>query len=376
MKIGILTLPIAENYGGILQAVALCRFLNIQGHDVVLIYKQTQDNQALWKKFVKKILLKIPFHDFKNLKTYDKLNKERLERKVFHRPFIENEIFKISKDLYTKKELENFVKRESFDAVIVGSDQVWRKRYINDAYYKSYFLDFVDGSKTKKIAYAASFGKDHWEGEGDSEDIAKLLKDFTAVSTREASGVAICRDSFGYNDAKHVLDPTLLMGKAFYINEIIAKYDTSNIPKGGLVTYVLDEAKEKKEIIEFTQKRTGLKSLHHLKGFNDSHITFSVPQWVASFANADFVVTDSFHGMVFSIIFEKEFVVIGNHSRGLDRFTSLLSLLGLEDRLVFDVKDLEDKALESIDYDRVNKLIEDEKKKSLEFLNWSLIYDK
>jgi len=374
MKIGILTLPIAENYGGILQAVALYRLLYSQGHDVTLIYKEV--DQVLWKNIVISILRVIPFHDFKNFKAYHRIKKEWQKRKEFHRRFIENEIFKISKDLYTKKELENFVKRESFDAVIVGSDQVWRKRYINDAYYKSYFLDFVDGSKTKKIAYAASFGKDHWEGEGDSEDIAKLLKDFTAVSTREASGVAICRDSFGYNDAKHVLDPTLLMGKAFYINEIIAKYDTSNIPKGGLVTYVLDEAKEKKEIIEFTQKRTGLKSLHHLKGFNDSHITFSVPQWVASFANADFVVTDSFHGMVFSIIFEKEFVVIGNHSRGLDRFISLLSLLGLEDRLVFDVKDLEGKELESIDYERVNKLLEGEKKKSLEFLNWSLIYDK
>lgn len=372
MKIGILTLPIAENYGGILQAVALCRFLNIQGHDVVLIYKQTQDNQALWKKFVKKILLKIPFHDFKNLKTYDKLNKERLERKVFHRPFVENEIFNISEVLYTKKDLEEFAQKENFDAVIVGSDQVWRKRYIDDAYYKSYFLDFVDGSETKKIAYAASFGKDHWEGDGDSEDIAKLLKDFTAISTREASGVAICRDSFGYNEAKHVLDPTLLIDKAFYIDEIISKYDTSNIPKSGLVTYVLDEAKEKKEIVEFVQKRTGLKSLHHLKGFNDSHITFSVPQWVASFANADFVVTDSFHGMVFSIIFQKNFIVIGNHSRGLDRFVSLLSLLDLKDRLVFSVEDIQNKKIDNIDYNAVNRILDENKKTSFDFLANSL----
>ncbi|UFH59219.1 polysaccharide pyruvyl transferase family protein [Sulfurovum mangrovi] len=370
MKIGILTLPISENYGGILQAVALYRLLHAQGHDVVLIYKRPYG--LWWKKLAIEILKKIPFHDYRNIKTNYKATKAVLKRKAFHRPFIENEIFKISKDLYTKKELENFASKEKFDAVVVGSDQVWRKKYINDAYYKSYFLDFVNSRKSKKIAYAASFGKDRWEGEGDSEEIAKLLQDFTAVSTREASSVEICKSSFGYADAVHVLDPTLLMSKGFYTDEMIVKYDTSNIPKGRLVTYVLDEANEKKEIIEFVQKNTKLESIHHLKGFNSSQITYSVPQWIASFDNADFVVTDSFHGMVFSIIFEKEFVVIGNHNRGLDRFTSLLSLLGLEDRLVFDVKDLEGKELESIDYSRVNKILEEEKRKSLEFLMGAL----
>lgn len=116
------------------------------------------------------------------------------------------------------------------------------------------------------------------------------------------------------------------------------------------------------------QKNSGLQSVHHLKGFDTSNITYTVPQWVASFANADFVVTDSFHGMVFSIIFEKEFVVIGNHSRGLDRFVSLLGVLGLDERLVFDVKNLEGKEIEKIDYSRVNSILENEKKKSIEFL--------
>jgi hypothetical protein len=368
LKIGILTLPIVENYGGILQAVALYRFLYAQGHDVVLIYKKSFCNQVIWKKVIKSILLKIPFQDFKNFKADHKRTQSWKKRKAFHRPFIEKEIFKISEDLYTKEELENFTKNENFDAVIVGSDQVWRKEYINDRYYKSYFLDFINGAKTKKIAYAASFGKDYWEGEGDSEDIAKLLKDFIAVSTRESSGINICKDAFDYTKAVHVLDPTMLIGKEFYQNEIIKKYDGIDTNKGGLLTYVLDEAAEKKEIIEFVQKSTELKNLHHLKGFNDSHIIFTVPQWVASFANADFVVTDSFHGMVFSIIFEKDFIVIGNHDRGLDRFTSLLSLLGLENRMVFCVEDLKDEKIGSIDYSSVNKILEQNKKSSLDFL--------
>lgn len=372
MKIAILTLPITENYGGILQAIALYRLLDKEGHDVVLIYKESVATPVSWKKILKEILIKIPFQDFKNLKENKKLNEARLERKKFHRPFIEKEIFKISEDLYTKHDLEEFAKKNNFDAVIVGSDQVWRKAYINDKYYKSYFLDFVDGIKTKKIAYAASFGKDEWEGKNDHKEITKLLQDFTAVSVREKSGKDICKKTFDYEKAVHVLDPTMLIGKEFYQEKIIKKYDATDTNKGGLLTYVLDEEVEKKEIIVFLQKNSGLKSVHHLKGFNTLHTTYTVPQWVASFANADFVVTDSFHGMVFSIIFEKEFVVIGNHGRGLDRFVSLLGVLGLEERLVFDVKDLEGKEIEKIDYSRVNKILENEKKKSLDFLRGAL----
>jgi|SaaInlStandDraft_4_1057021.scaffolds.fasta_scaffold14155_2 hypothetical protein len=369
MKIGILTLPISENYGGILQAVALYRLLHSQGHDIILINKKFYPKKVLWKKIITTVLLKIPFHDFKEIKTNDKLHKEKLERTKFHRPFIEKEIFNISEDLYAKQNLENFAQKENFDAVIVGSDQVWRKYYIQtDIFYRNYFLDFLDGTKTKKIAYAPSFGKDYWEGQNDSEDISKLLKEFTAVSVRESSGVDICKNTFNYNKAIHVLDPTILMDKRFYKDKIIEKYKESNTNKGGLLTYVLDEAKEKKKIIEFVQKNVGIESVHHLKGFNNSDLTYSVPQWLASFANADFVVTDSFHGMVFSIIFEKEFVVIGNRMRGLDRFLSLLSLLGLEDRLIFNVKDLKGKELKSIDYSKINVVLDDEKKNSLEFL--------
>jgi len=366
LKIGILTLPISENYGGILQALALYRLLHNQGHAVVLIYKETY--QVLWKKLAIEVLLKIPFHNFKDIRTTYMQRKPYIERKKFHRSFIEKEIFSISKNLYTKKDLENFVKKENFDAVIVGSDQVWRKPYINDKYYKSYFLDFVGGNKTKKIAYAASFGKDYWEGENDSEEISKLLKDFTAISTREFSGIKVCKDTFNYNNSIHVLDPTILIGKEFYLNEIISKYNSSSICKGGLVTYVLDEEKEKKEVINFVEKNINVKKINHLKGFNTSNIIYTVPEWLSSFVYADFIVTDSFHGMVFSIIFEKNFIVIGNQNRGLDRFISLLTLLGLEDRLVFGVEDMKDKQIDDIDYKKINNILEENKKISIDFL--------
>lgn len=374
MKIGILTLPLVDNYGGILQAIALYRFLDNQGHDVTLVYKDF--NPVLLKELIRKIFLKVPFCDLKNVKANQIKEKERLKRKAFHRPFIENEIFKISKNLYTKKDLKEFVKNQKLDVIIVGSDQVWRKEYIQDKYYKSYFLDFVNKKSIKKIAYAASFGKDHWEGTNDIEDITKCLKDFNHISTRELSGVSICKNSFGIEHAEHVLDPTLLIEKDFYQKKIISKYEIKNINKGGLVTYVLDEASEKNEIIQFIKNDLKIDMLNHLKGFNNTKDTYSVPEWLASLAYADFVVTDSFHGMIFSIIFEKNFIVIANKNRGLDRFTSLLNLLGLKNRLVFDLEDIKNKELLNINYNAINETLDKNRKISFDFLTKKLINDK
>lgn len=375
LKIGILTLPISENYGGILQALTLYRLLHNQGHNVVLIYKEAYQSQVLWKKIAVEILLKIPFHNFKNIKSRHMLLEERKKRRAFHRTFINEEIFKISESLYTKNDLEKFVEKEKFDAVIVGSDQVWRKEYINDIYYKSYFLDFVNGINTKKIAYASSFGKDYWEGKSDIEEVSMCIKDFDSISTRELSGVEICKDTFGFENAEQTLDPTLLMSREFYY-EIISKYSAlDNITKAELLSYVLDESEGKKEIINYIKKKFNLQNVNHLKGYNYTNKIYTVPEWLASFSVADFVITDSFHGMVFSIIFEKNFIVIGNHNRGLERFSSLLNLVGLEDRLIFELDDIKDKKIDNINYKVVNEFLDKNKKKSLNFLFNALVKD-
>ena len=158
------------------------------------------------------------------------------------------------------------------------------------------------------------------------------------------------------------------MDKEFYKNEIISKYDISKFQKGGLLTYVLDEEDEKREIINFVKKNMQMNNIHHLKGFNNSKTIYSVPEWLAFFANADFVVTDSFHGMVFSIIFEKDFTVIGNKGRGMDRFISLLGLLGLEDRLILNKSQLNKDKLEKIDFFKVKEILNKERVFSGEFL--------
>lgn len=375
MKIGILTLPLVDNYGGILQAVALCKFLEKRGHDVVLIYKDRDSSSYIkpWKKVLKAILLKVPFHDYKSMKTIELKRNKRQQLRNVYRPFIEEQIRSISEDLFTKDDLQTFAEKECFDAVIVGSDQVWRKLYMSDSHYKCYFLDFVSSSSgVRKISYAASFGKDKWEGVGDELEISELLSDFTAVSTREYSGIDVCQKTFGIEGVQHVLDPTLIVGKEFYLEKLIPNYDVSNIQKGGLLTYVLDEATEKRKIIEHVQSYLKIKKTQHLKGFKQENQAYTVPQWVASFAFAEFVITDSFHGMLFSLLFEKNFVVIGNHDRGLDRFISLLSLIGLENRLISSQDELKKLTLAKPDYESINQVLNANKIQSIEFLETAL----
>jgi|TARA_B110000879_G_C11097391_1_gene481646 hypothetical protein len=370
MKIGILTLPIAENYGGILQAIALYSYLHNQKHDVVLIYKDTKP--AMWKKIIRSILLKIPFHDFKNIKTSDN-RAEWKKRKDFHRIFIEQTILNISKDLTNTKELMDFARVEKFDAVIVGSDQVWAITQKSDKYYKNYFLDFIEkDSKTKKIAYAASFGKRKISDRQELNEIFELLDEFVAVSSREKSGVMMCEDILNSDSVAHVLDPTFLMDKDFYLKELISEHNTDSDCKKYLVTYILDPGDDKLEIIKNTQEEINCHNVTHLKQYNCSNIIYTVPQWLESFSNAEFIITDSFHGMVFSIIFQKDFLVIGNRERGIDRFTSLLSILNLEDRMIYSRSDLLNKNIRPIDYKKIDSILDCEKSKSKGFLDSAL----
>lgn len=360
MKIGLLTLPISDNYGGILQCVALYNFLKHQGHDVVLLYKVHKT--PLWKGVVKKLLSAMPFCDIKNFKSNRK-------KKILHLPFINNSISNISYNLKSTADLAEAVKKYGLEAVVVGSDQVWRLKYINDQYYKSFFLDFVN-DKVKKIAYAASFGKDYWEGRGDEAEIGKLLERFDFISVREESGVDICKNTFGVKkDIHHVLDPTMFWSKDFYMSLMPSKSFNKKI---SLLTYVLDESDDKKRIISACMEERDIPSENvlHLKGFGDKKRYYTVPEWLEAFSKADFIITDSFHGVVFSIIFNKQFVAIANKDRGLDRFTSLLGMFNLKHRLVSDC-DLDFKQLESdIDYDQINNKVTEQQEKSLGFLRY------
>jgi serine/threonine protein kinase len=336
-KVGILTLPLNDNYGGMLQAVALYGFLSQHGYEVVFLRNEYFKNK--WKALIWSAIARIPFQNIKGMRYAHK-------KKLFHEAFIRANIPNRTRAL---RSAENFKKQaihEEFDAIVVGSDQVWRWDYILDG-YERYFLDFVDGKKTRKIAYAASFGKPYWQKPEKIKTISSLLSDFYAVSTRESDAVAIC-EQLGGKGCIQVLDPTLLVGRSFY-DQFIIKTDSLPDQKT-LLTYVLDEQGEKRKFINQVNQELG--SQYSIKSLGlQSNLTAA--EWVSAFHNADFVITDSFHGMVFSILFNKQFIVIGNSHRGVSRFTSLLQHLNISSRLV-DEDNLQNLAAQTLVSDKVN----------------------
>ena len=210
------------------------------------------------------------------------------------------------------------------DVWIVGSDQVWRPwcapNILNN------FFDFIEeDSIIKRIAYAASFGTDTWEISAQMTDkIKPLIKRFSGVSVRELSGVRMCTEYLDTH-AECVLDPTLLLTPEQYLS--LTK--PNDAPTGEYIaTYVLDVNKDKRKILKSISKEKCLPILEvgkmHRNRFD------SVESWIAGIANAKCVITDSFHGTVFSLIFDKPVNIMKNDLRGNSRLDSLINLLGLK----------------------------------------------
>ena len=361
MKIGLLTLTPSHNYGGILQTVALYSYLESLGHEIILIDSRVV---PIWRKLIIKVLEITPFQNIKNKREL-KLKPSQLT------PFVKEHLPNVSERIYHSAHLKQLVEKNKFDAIVVGSDQVWRYQYIKGKDYSVYFLNFKVDFPVKKIAYAASFGNDIWEAPAEIEKIKTLMKEFNAVSVREKSGIDLCRDLFDFKDGKYVLDPTMLVGDEFYEKFIVG--DVSAVAKTPIVVYILDENDSKTEIVNSVanNKSTANKSLPIVnlsEKYNGKF--YSVEDWLSNIKNANFVITDSFHGMLFSILFKKQFLVIGNQQRGLTRVTSFLSIVGLESRLFLPEKsfDLEGAINSIIDYENITLEIEKLRAISRQFL--------
>lgn len=344
-KIAFMSLPFEANYGGCIQSWALYYFLLKNGYEPTFLNRR-------WN--IKETSL------IRSLLRWGYLN-------VYLYPFMHfvKKNIRLSPVFRDSLSLKEYVERGGFEAVITGSDQVWRIENVRGADL-NFFLDFLSGSKIKKISYAASFGSDKWKGEdGETKTISKLLQEYSLVSVREDSGVALCRENFGA-DAVSVLDPTMLLTSEAYRKVANVK---SAMPSE-VVTYILDNNKWKSGYISMISEKLGTSEIAlYPKRMGRLNRFVSIEKWISSIANAKYVVVDSFHGMVFAILFNKPFTVIANVSRGLPRFTSLLSKLDLMDRLVFDGSDFDPYLAERpIDYTSVNKKIEILRKQSAELL--------
>lgn len=374
MKIGILTQPLLNNYGGLLQAFALQQKLKSLGHDTWII------NRLYSKPGVKPKLIKLVKNIFYRHITTKKdipLSMNEFEYryiygKISH--FKSKFIFPITHEIYDTKGMNN-LKKLDFDAFIVGSDQVWRQDY--SPCITNYFLDFaIEFENIKRISYAASFGTSEFEIDQNKRSlISKLASNFDSVSVRESSGIKLCQEHLGVN-AVQVLDPTMLLDVKVY-KKLITD-ENESISEGKLMSYFLDTTGIKKNYIEQISNELNLtpfsimpKTKFTKESINnlDEVVFPSVTKWLKGFDDAEFVITDSFHGCVFSILFNKPFIAIGNKRRGLSRFQSLLEKFGLEDRFVLDSEKIDPILLsKKIDWDKVNLILEEEREKSTKFL--------
>lgn len=336
MKIGILTFHWANNYGAVIQTYALLSKLKELGHEAYII-----DRRMVYKGILRKLYHKFSYEHFFSWRKFWKDADAFLQPKT--------------KTYTSHDELVKKFYKENFDAVIVGSDQVWRWKLIG----LNYFFDFITDNKTKRYSYAASFGLNEWHGtEEDRNAISELLKKFNRISVREESGVKICKETFGV-DAELVLDPTLLHTGYFYEQTLLKNHNRQQ--SGKVVSYILgkNNKKQVKEIAEWA-KNINLKhnelfwtSIEHpsLIGKSEFHATHVTPtEWLNEIRNAEYIITNSFHATVFSILFQKQFVVLTHIGGGNNRIETLFNSLGIKNRCVADTSRINEIIEEKIDY--------------------------
>ena len=367
MRIAIITLPLHGNYG------ALQTVLKRMGHTVETIQLPWELHQPLWRKplaYGKRCLLKFVL---------------RRNIRIFHEKWYNRTQLVLLKDMWrfvsehiATREIKHFstIRKDEYEAFVVGSDQIWRPIYSYKPITQAY-LDFAKNWKpVRRVAYAASFGTDAWEyTPKQTKQCAALVQLFNGVSVREEVAVKICQEHL-HCEALHVLDPTMLLQAEDYVS--LFEGQSLEEPRGQLLTYVLDETPEKSQIIRQLADRHRYEVYRANSRYEDTfapleeRIQPPVEQWLKDFHDARFVITDSFHATVFSILFGKPFIVIGNAGRGLSRIHSLLGMFGLEVHLVHSLADLDLDRDYALDVERVNEVLKARRREAMEFLKNNL----
>ena len=362
MKVGTITYHRAVNYGAVLQTFALQKVLDKLDVDNDVVDYRADYIEWIYKPFC--------MRDRKNIKDFFKIVKgapiKNKKRKQFF-SFIKNNI-RVSKKAYTKETL--YKANDEYDLFIAGSDQVFNLDCSN--YDTNYLLDFVKDSN-KKTSYAASFGFDEMPKE-DVKEYKRLLSGFKSISVREAQGVKIVKKAIN-RDALEVLDPTLLISGEEW-QKIVG--EVAQNEKGYILIYALLPSKTLIEFADKLQEKTGLeivfvkdsltKEGHNVLSKNVKYLKDVEPfEFVKLIANAEYVITNSFHGTAFSINFNKKFFteLLAPETKVNSRLENILDMLNLRDRQLVSLENL---TLDEVDYEKVNKILEERRINSIDYL--------
>lgn len=385
-KIGLVTHPLHGNYGGMLQAYALYTVLEGLGVTPLLVPPPGHIRRCLVAPYqggskveaLRRLLKDVAFF----LLVFFRGSRER---RPYHFPTL---LTLVQSWCFRRHFLPRVVAADragqgGVDTFVVGSDQVWRVLYTRWAPRAGFFfLDFaMPSQRERSVAYAASFGTDVWEGNEEETALCRaLVRDFRALSVRERSGVDLCERVFGC-PAVQMPDPTFLPERSAY-DAVIGRHrepwacvPSSERASRVLAVYLLDGYADcsRDEFLEAV-RRQGYE-VEWLEEDPTSRQRFrrlrpTVARWLYVFKHADAVVTDSFHGCVFSILFNKPFVCLGNKERGTARFETLFQTFGLADRAVTDggTDEVFRVLEEPVDWESVNARVLEERRRGLDFL--------
>ena len=408
MKVAIFTLPLVNNYGGILQAYALQRALESYGFEAPVVNLKIRQRGLFSRDYLKFLLAKLIY-----FKKYKNAEFSTLRYYADTQRFIAQNI-ETTREIYSPAALKRLFEQEKFGACVLGSDQVFNPPYF-DAFENDFSLGFAP-QECIKIAYAASFGGESFKGARDLELHKANLAKFKAISVRERNGTALCESVFGISGAAFVLDPTLLAGREGFEKFIspaansvkpggaeLAQSDAGRAEargeqnagkaggvaaqnlngaaadiadtafsaqdacenaaqKGQIFAYILDQNERKSEILKSVSEREGL----GVREVNDKANRVSIEEWLSLIASAQLVITDSFHGCAFSILFNKPFFAFINENRGSSRFYSLFESFELQDRVIKSASDVS--LSKQVDWERVNEILSRRREASREFL--------
>lgn len=360
MKTGIITIHYGINYGSALQSYALSRYMSrFEDNEVTVINyipkRYTKTRRYLrtnnYISGIKKILylLAVAPNTFRYQIIFDRFLKNYLP---------------LGKKLYTISDLENIYGK--YDLLISGSDQVWNTDY-NEGVDPAYYLTFAS-KKTKKISYAASCGKDLFSRE-ELTICKKYWSEFDYLSLREDVTTKMFND-MGFETAIQVLDPIFLLSETEWM-QILPK---RKIKEPYVFIYALDgDTMKAIEIAKRIAKEKGLKivmvSYGHIWS-HDSNCDYYLKarnplQFLSLIANSDYVVTNSFHGIAFSLRFRKQFIPVPREKYN-NRIESILRLTGLEKRQCLDSNNSK---IELINYsDGIDEIINNMEKQSKAYL--------
>lgn len=322
MKIGIVTHPLRTNYGGILQNYALQTVLRSLGHEPVTL---RNGRLKFWRlkplsigySLVKLLLGEEPHwnHNIPLWMHYDMRDMNHwIARHITATP---------ARFEFRGSDID----RLRLDALCVGSDQVWRPGFVHAPL--DYFLRFAGRRPVLRFSYAASLGVDEWTYSPEqTEAVRELIHQFRAVSVRERSGIALCRDHLGV-EADCTIDPTMLLTKAHY-TQLCADVPRASQPY--VLFFCLDPTPELTAVAEAVGRELNLpvRTVASEAGVRRGD---TPSRWLANFRDAAYVLTDSFHGTVFSILFEKDFIAMRNAHRGNARFDDLATRFPIAARM-------------------------------------------